>query len=201
MSTSLMPESFPRRGSNLRPSLKALETPSDKSRLHLVVTEGLLKVHSAPHRGSFSEVLSEALRAAGLGRKVMVAQFLKGGVKQGPEGIVQLCGGLEWIRPDIDYCFEEPFNETPTDFNDTNAFQAINEIWDLCKLRILQGNLDQLVLDEIGLAIDLGYLEEDQLITTLEKRSISMDVILTGPAIPSSILEIADQVTELRCGF
>ena len=71
------------------------------SPLHLVGPEGQLHVHTAPYRGSFSVVLSEALRAAGLGRRVMVAQFLKGGVSQGPEGSINLCGRLDWLRPSI----------------------------------------------------------------------------------------------------
>ena len=42
--------------------------------------------------------------------------------------------------------------------------------------------------------------EENDLINTLEKRPSSMDVILTGPSIPSQVMEMADQITELRCG-
>ena len=53
--------------------------------LHLVSPEGQLQVHTAPYRGSFASVLSQALRAAGLGSRVMVVQFLKGGVAQGPD--------------------------------------------------------------------------------------------------------------------
>ena len=66
---------------------------------------------------------------------------------------------------------------------------------------LLKGDLDQLVLDEIGLAIGFGMIEEQSLVSALEQRSGSMDVIITGPAIPSCILEMADQVTELRRGF
>ena len=38
--------------------------------------EGLLQVHTAPFRGSFGSVLSQALRTAGLGSRVLVSQFL-----------------------------------------------------------------------------------------------------------------------------
>ena len=70
----------------------------------------------------------------------------------------------------------------------------------MCKAQIIEGNIDQLVLDEVGLASHLGYIKENDLINTLEQRPSSMDVILTGPSIPSRAMKMADQVTELRCG-
>ena len=158
--------------------------------------EGQLKVHSAPFRGSFPGVLSEALRAAGLGSQVMVAQLLKGGVAQGPKGIISLCGRLEWIRPAIAYCI----NENEADQQNDVVGDCIKEVWEICKDRLLNGDLDQLVLDEIGLAISLGYLKESELIATLEKRPHATDVILTGPSIPSTVMTMADQVTVLRSG-
>ncbi len=177
---------------------KKAETPLESEKklphLHLVSTEGQLHVHSAPYRGSFSGVLSEALRTAGLGRQVLVAQFLKGGVNQGPKGIVTLCDRLEWIRPDIAGCI----TTKPNKISDKEAVQAI---WEICKNRFLKGDVDQIVLDEVGLAIKLGYLKEDEVIRTLENRPSTMDVILTGPSIPPKAINIADQVTELRCGF
>ena len=74
-------------------------------------------------------------------------------------------------------------------------------LWSICREHLLQGDLDQLVLDEIGLAIQFGYLEETDVMQALEQRPASMDVIITGPAIPPGVVGLADQVTELRRGF
>ena len=164
-----------------------------RSPLHLVAPEGQLQIHTAPYRGSFSTVFSQAMRAAGLGSRVLIAQFLKGGVSQGPKDCVRLCGGLVWLRPDVQACLTEP--------DQAEAHEAVDEIWQICRQHLLSGNLDQLVLDEIGLAVSLGYLSEDDLVHTLLQRPGSMDVIITGPAIPSRVMEMADQVTELRRGF
>tara|TARA_B100000029_G_scaffold157412_1_gene152739 strand:+ start:721 stop:1116 length:396 start_codon:yes stop_codon:yes gene_type:complete len=130
----------------------------------------------------------------------MVAQFLKGGVSQGPEGSINLCGRLDWLRPSIPCCIEEHANHESFKENKSSAIQAVKEIWEVCKARVIAANIDQLVLDEVGLASALGYLDENDLINTLEKRPSSMDVILTGPSIPSQVMKMADQVTELRCG-
>ena len=202
MSAVLKPTHPPitQRSFERRSILRPVPSNPEKIHLHLAETEGQLQVHTAPYRGSFSVVLSEALRAAGLGSRVMVVQFLKGGVDQGPEGTVHLCGRLEWLRPAVSCCLTEPASEKSLAKNNPNAIQAVKDIWEVCKNRLLAGELDQVVLDEIGLAISLGYLKEEDLISTLEKRPKAMDVILTGPAIPPPVMSMADQVTELRCG-
>ena len=161
--------------------------------LHLVAPEGQLQVHTASYRGSYSSVLSQAVRAAGLGSRVLISQFLKGGVQQGPSGRVQLCGGLVWLRPAVPACVAEPNSEGCRD--------AVQAVWAVCRQYLITGDLDQLVLDEIGLAIGFGYIDEAEVLSALEQRPGSMDVIITGPAIPANVVEMADQVTELRRGF
>ncbi len=164
--------------------------------LHLVSPEGQLQVHTAPYRGSFATVLSQALRAAGLGSRVMVAQFLKGGVAQGPDRRLTLCGRMQWLRPDVACCLSESASD-----QDASTQEAVMALWHECRKHLLSGDLDQLVLDELGLAVALGYLDEQDVRSTLEQRPGSMDVIITGPSIPGSVMDMADQVTELRRGF
>ena len=173
--------------------LLPLEPLTPRLPLHLVEPEGQLQVHTAPYRGSFSTVFSQAMRAAGLGSRVLIAQFLKGGVQQGLAGCVNLCGGLAWLRPDVQACLSEAGVE--------QARPAVAAVWQNCRDHLIQGDLDQLVLDELGLAVALGYLDEQELIDALQQRPGSMDVIITGPAIPASVMSMADQVTELRRGF
>jgi len=161
--------------------------------LHLVEPEGQLQVHTAGYRGSFSSVLSQAMRSAGLGSRVLIAQFLKGGVRQGPAGSVQLCGGLTWVRPDLPACLSEP--------DQPGAAEAVQAIWEICVSHLRNGDVDQLVMDEVGLAVGLGYLSEAELVSALDHRTATMDVIITGPSIPPSVMAMADQITQLRGAF
>jgi cob(I)alamin adenosyltransferase len=160
--------------------------------------EGQLQVHTAPFRGSFSGVLSQALRSAGLGSRVLVSQFLKGGVDQGLERSVWLCGRLQWLRPAVSGCLMDP--AVPGEAGQADR-DAVLEIWTYTREQLLSGQLEQLVLDELGLAIELGYLPEADVVQALEQRPTHLDVILTGPSMPSSLLAMADQVTQLRRGF
>lgn len=158
-----------------------------------VQPEGLLQVHTAPFRGSFAGVFSQALRSAGLGSRVLVSQFLKGGVEQGPHRTLWLCGRLQWLRPDLASCLFEPATVAV-------ELEAVVDVWDYTRQQLLSGAVDLMVLDELGLAVELGYLPATEVQAALQQRPAHLDVILTGPAMPPWLLAMADQVTELRRG-
>ena len=181
----------------LRPVALVRPMPSARTRL-VAQQEGLLQVHTAPFRGSFSGVFSQALRSAGLGSRVLISQFLKGGVDQGLERSVWLCGRLQWLRPAVAACLAEPAAGGSVAAHDCDAVLAV---WEYTKEQLLAGELDQLVLDELGLAVELGYLPAADVLAALEQRPAHLDVILTGPCMSPALLAMADQVTQLRRGF
>ena len=76
--------------------------------------------------------------------------------------------------------------------------KSIYELWDFCKKELLLGEYDQIILDEIFLAVEMKIIDKDDLISTLENRFISGDVILTGTGMPKDLLLMANQITELR---
>ncbi len=159
---------------------------------------GQIHIYQSSFRGSYSSIISDSLRNAALGRKVLLVQFMKGGVKQGVANPVKLCGNLSLVRSSLSfdqYNFEEIKNNK-------NLIKSIHEstyeLWNFCKKKLLSGENDQIILDEIFLAIEMNIIEKDDLISTLENRFISGDVILTGTTIPKDLLLMANQVTALR---
>jgi cob(I)alamin adenosyltransferase len=175
-----------------------LAPPAPEIPLRLVPRpEGLLQIHTAPYRGSFAAVYSQALRTAGLGSRVLVSQFLKGGVGQGVAGSLWLCGRLQWLRPATPLCLEGP----PPKEGAADLGGAVREVWDYSRETLLAGHVDLMVLDELGLAVELGWLAAAEVCDTLERRPAHLDVILTGPAMPPALMAMADQVTELRRGL
>ena len=197
MTARLAHSGHPQRNEASSVSLRVLQPP----RLHLAPQpEGLLQIHTAPHRGSFSGVLSQALRAAGLGSRVLVCQLLKGGVDQGVEGSQLLCGRLQWLRPATPLCLERSADQlTEVSREERSTIrQAVRDIWIYSRDQLLQGRVDQVVLDELGLAIELGYVPLAEVLDTVERRPPHLDVIVSGPAIPAALMAMADQVTELR---
>ena len=59
---------------------------------------GQIHIYKSLYRGSYPSIIRDSLRNAALGRKVLLVQFMKGGVNQGIANPVRLCGNLTWVR-------------------------------------------------------------------------------------------------------
>tara|TARA_B100000963_G_scaffold309646_1_gene285770 strand:+ start:768 stop:1355 length:588 start_codon:yes stop_codon:yes gene_type:complete len=159
---------------------------------------GQVQIYQSSYRGSYSTIIRDCIRNAALGRKVLLVQLMKGGVRQGITNPVSLCGNLLWIRSSNSYDQYDPKVISSDETINNSIKDSTTELWEFCKKQLLSGEQDQVILDEIFRSVELGIIDEDDLISTLENRFISGDVILTGTTIPKKILLMADQVTELR---
>jgi len=171
---------------------------SNKTNTRRFIQNGQVQIYQSPHRGSYSSIIRDSLRNAALGRKVLLVQFMKGGVKQGLANPVKICGNLTWVRSSHSF---DQFNTEEIENNKNlknSIYEATHELWDFSKKELLSGENDQIILDEIFLAIEMKIIDKDDLISTLENRFISGDVILTGTGIPKDLLLMANQITELR---
>ena len=174
-----------------------ISTPN-KNTLKRFKQNGQIQIYQSSFRGSYSSIIRDSLRNAALGRKVLLVQFMKGGVQQGLANAVKLCGNLTWVRSS--HSFDQYNPEEIKNNKDLKKviYDATFELWNFCKKELLSGENDQIILDEIFLAIDMQIIDKDDLISTLENRFISGDVILTGTSIPKDLLLMANQITELR---
>ena len=171
---------------------------ANKINLKKFTQNGQIQIYQSSYRGSYPSIIRDSLRNAALGRKVLLIQFMKGGVKQGIDNPVKLCGNLTWIRSS--HSFDQYESESIED--NKNLKKSIQEstleLWNFCKKELQSGENDQIILDEIFLAIEMKIIDKDDLISTLENRFISGDVILTVTDIPKDLLLMANQITELR---
>jgi cob(I)alamin adenosyltransferase len=169
-----------------------LETPTLDSTRHPVrCIEGLVQVFTGTQRSFFTNVMAQALRIAGQGTPVLVVQFLKGGIGQGHHHPVQLGQSLDWVRCNLPRCIDTPQLQL-------EEIQSLLELWHYTQEVVFQEKYDLVVLDELSLAIHFGLISETEVLSFLDRRPPHIDIILTGPEMPRSILEIADQVTQLR---
>ncbi|MFN3680038.1 P-loop NTPase family protein [Thermosynechococcus sp.] len=154
--------------------------------------EGVVQVFTCPQRHFFTTVMAQALRVAAQGSRVLVVQFLKGGIQTGIEHPIQLGQHLTWWRPALQRCLEDAETITPEEK------AAVWQLWQHLQATVQGGEYRLAVLDEVSVAIQLGLLSEAEVLDFLKNRPRTLDVVLTGPDMPASLLAIADQVTELR---
>lgn len=167
-----------------------LETAKLKSDSRLPYQiEGLVQVFTSSQRNFYTGVIAQALRIATHGQPVLVVQFLKGGIRQNSP--VRLGQNLDWLRCNLPRCIDTPHL-------DENEIQALQALWEHTRKVVLEGKYSLVVLDELSLAIHFGLISLDEVLAFLQQRPIQTDLILTGPEMPSEILELADQITEIR---
>jgi cob(I)alamin adenosyltransferase len=169
-----------------------LDTPTVNPDISLPYSvEGLVQVFTSSHRTFFTNVIAQALRIAGQGTPVLIVQFLKGGINQGQEKSIRLGQNLDWIRCDLPRCIDTPHL-------DELENKALQELWHYTQDIVYTGKYSLIVLDELSLAINFALISESAVLEFLSKRPTHIDIILTGPEMPKSILDVADQITEIR---
>jgi cob(I)alamin adenosyltransferase len=167
------------------------------------MVEGLVQVFTSSDRKFFTNVMAQALRIAGQGTPVLIVQFFKGGINQGHEQPVKLGQHLDWIRCDLPGAIPMVANKLlETDESQSSIDQrkkkAVEELWHHTQSVVLEGNYSLIVLDELSLAINTGLIVLNDVLELIKKRPRHLDLVLTGPDMPPAILEVADQITEVR---
>ena len=167
---------------------------ADQKSPDLLQIEGVVQVVTANHRSFFTQVLAQALRSAGQGTPVLVVQFLKGGIRQGKDHPVTLGHTLDWYRCDV----ETGMDPYRPDTISLQAKEAIQDLWSHTCHLILSDRYELAILDELSIALNLGLIQETEALSLFQNRPAQMDLILTGAQMPKTLLQLADQVTELR---
>ncbi len=153
--------------------------------------KGLVLVFTGDGKGKTTAALGLALRTLGHGESVAVVQFIKGGWQPGEARALELFGeALVW------HALGEGFTwETQDRDRDRELVQAA---WQRSLTYLADGDRRLVVLDEVNVALKLGYLEVEQVLEGLSLRPPLTHVALTGRGAPPALLERADLVTEMR---
>jgi len=154
---------------------------------------GLIIVNTGPGKGKTTAAMGTALRAVGNGMRVLMLQFLKGSWHYGELDAVQAFGD-KFVMKQMGRGFVK-VGGAETDPEDV---RLVEEAWREAEQAIMSGAWDLVILDEINYAISYGMLDSAKVVDVLRRKPEMLHVILTGRNAHSSIVEIADTVTEMR---
>ena len=157
------------------------------------VRRGLIIVNTGPGKGKTTAAMGTGLRAVGQGLKVLMLQFLKGSWHYGELDAVQSFGG-KFVMKQMGRGFVKVGAEKP----DPEDVRMVEEAWAEADKAIHSGEWDLVILDEINYAISYGMLDPARVVESLKSKPEPVHVILTGRNAHSTIVEIADTVTEMR---
>jgi cob(I)alamin adenosyltransferase len=155
---------------------------------------GLVIVNTGDGKGKTSAALGSALRACGYGLKVIMIQFIKGPWKTGEEvSAKRLSPEFELIKAGKGF-YRIMGDRLPEEVHRKAAAEGLR----LAEERILSGDCDLLILDEINNAVSDGLLTIDQVLALVDRKPAAMHLILTGRRANQRLLDRADMITEMR---
>ena len=153
------------------------------------IMKGCIQVYTGNGKGKTTAALGVALRAAGAGKKIFMAQFVKGMVYSELKAIRQFFPMVE-IRQYGRDCFI--YNE-PEQADIDAAVKGLKETSDI----ILSGKYDIIILDEANIAVYYKLFSAADLIGTIKQKPDETEIIVTGRYAAPELIEAADLVTEM----
>ena len=153
--------------------------------------KGLVLVFTGDGKGKTTAALGLVLRTLGHGDRVAVVQFIKGGWQPGEAKALELFGdALRWHALGEGFTWETQDRERDR--------QLVQQAWERSLSYLADPERKLVVLDEVNVALKLGYLGLDQLLEGLALRPELTHVALTGRGAPPALVERADLVTEMK---
>ena len=154
------------------------------------VRKGLVIINTGDGKGKSTAAFGVMMRAWGHDMKVTAVQFIKQPKGQYGELMAAEKMGFEITPTGKGFTWE---SEDLSD--DASAARAG---WKMASERILSGDYDVVVLDEMTYPIKYGWIDVNDVLDVLKRRSEMLHVVITGRDAPDELVEYADLVTEMR---
>jgi cob(I)alamin adenosyltransferase len=152
--------------------------------------EGYIHVYTGDGKGKTTAAMGLALRAAGAGLRVFIAQFLKG-TKSSEEHALERLSGLVTVKQ---YGRDRFICGEPEEEDIRIARQGLKEI----KQAMASGNYQVMILDEANIAAHYGLVRLKELLELMDKKPRSVELVITGRYADQKVLDKADLVTEMH---
>lgn len=157
---------------------------------------GYIQVYTGDGKGKTTASLGLAMRALGRCWKVLIIMFTKGGDDYGELNSFrnlspEISQNLTIIQAGLDRIVYEN-NKTESDTAE------IKKGWELAKNAIQNDEYNLIILDEANIAIDMGFIDLQEMIEILKNKPEEMEIVLTGRNAKQEIIDIAHLVSEIK---
>ena len=152
--------------------------------------KGYIQVYTGNGKGKTTAALGLAIRAAGAGLKVFIAQFIKMGEYS----------EIKALKRFKDLITMEQFGTgrfikgKPSASDIEGARKGIEKI----KAAFTSGQYNVVIMEEANVAAKLGLLSVENLLKIMDEKPKDVELVITGRGADSRIIEKADLVTEMK---
>jgi len=154
------------------------------------LNKGLIQVYTGQGKGKTTAALGLALRAAGQGLRVYIAQFMKGQPHSGELTALKKQPNIT-LRQFGRAGFVDPKNPAPEDIELARKGLAQS------RHEIHSGRYDLVILDELNLVTSWGLVELEEVLSLIKEKPQGIELVLTGREAPPEVIALADLVTEM----
>ncbi|GMQ98069.1 MAG: cob(I)yrinic acid a,c-diamide adenosyltransferase [Acidimicrobiia bacterium] len=151
---------------------------------------GIVIVNTGDGKGKSSSAFGVMLRAVARGWNVIVIQFIKSDKWKTGEKTMAEKLGVTWVTGGDGFTWESDDMEATE--------QAARDAWQTAIQAISSGDYDLVILDEATYPVTFGWISAEEVVTTLKERPSKVNVVITGRDADTSLIEVADTVTEMR---
>lgn len=159
--------------------------------------KGLIIVHTGNGKGKTTAALGMVLRSLGHGYRVAIVQFIKGAWEPAEKAAFHpwtIAANGE--SPQLEFhALGEGFTWETQDRE--RDIEKANAAWEKALGFIHNSAFRLVLLDEVNVALKLGYLKVEEVLAGLAQKPADSHVILTGRGAPAALIERADLVTEM----
>ena len=166
-------------------------------------SKGQLHIYDGEGKGKSQAALGVVLRTIGLGicekkqSRVLLLRFLKG-----PERAYDEDSAIEALQRGFPHLIDHVRTGRSEFFNADQVTKSdITEAergWNIAKGAIASSLYSVVVLDELNPVLDLGMLNIEEVVNSLQNRPDDLEIIITGRAAPSSLICISQLHSEMR---
>ncbi len=152
--------------------------------------KGYIHVYTGNGKGKTTAAFGLALRAAGAGFRVYIAQFVKGMKYSEMNSLAKLEEYITIKQYGRDcFIFRDPEKE------DIQAAQeGLKEVREIMS----SGEYNMIILDEANIATYYNLFSVDELLDFIRAKPEDVELIITGRKADPRIIEAADLVTEMK---
>ena len=166
------------------------KTVQDKRLSSCAEEKGLIIVNTGNGKGKTTAALGMVLRSLGHGYNVAIIQFIKGAWEPAEKAAFD-----SWGDQLAFHAMGEGFTWDTQD-RDRDIHMA-ELAWAKSLEYISNPRYRLVLLDEVNIALKLGYLSVETVLTGLNQNPDTNHVVLTGRGAPEALIARADLVTEM----
>jgi cob(I)alamin adenosyltransferase len=154
--------------------------------------KGYIQIYTGNGKGKTTAAFGQALRAAGSGLKTFIVQFMK----NSPYGAIQIFEQIpNWVT--FEHYGNDSFVFSNIAAGEKDIYMA-QQAFHRARKAMSSGKFDIVIMDEVCVAIFFELLKTQDLLSLLEEKPGSVELILTGRYCPLELIERADLVTEMQ---